>query len=421
MLAVLPAPPGFAALPVHMVTTSAAATSATPALPASQTTDSAFPPAPPAPGSTPPPPPPTAVSPPPPKKFSKPINSWIAKDIRQACKITLNKDDMDTIARQFKNFATTDSVSRRNFTALHAAASAGAIENVRWLLKAKANVNTLTKCKRRSALYEAVAQPTPEAVEIVKLLLQAGASTKFADPRARCALDRARQLRGGCGVQLARLVGRVKNADKAPCRGCCHSCFEETELYRLENCGHSACMSCLSEWLKHQVKNEFAGLHDLKCMDPSCCGKPKSAATAKHSHAPHIALADAKTLLDSETWERCNQITLEKHLTSSPGFRWCTRCDAGGIVPKGCDKVPCSNCKTNLVASVSGFSEHRRSDAWKNINSKDCPKCGAPTQKNGGCSHITCRVCRYEWCWICMGKYQGRYTTLARATVCPCR
>lgn len=208
--------------------------------------------------SAPPPPPP----PPPPAAakvvVSKPIKMWVSKDIRHACKHTLKKADMDAISCRFKNFATKDSESRRNFTALHAAAGAGSVANVRWLLKAKANVNTLTKCKRRSALYEAVGQSTPEAVEVVKLLLRAGASTKFADPRARSALDRARQLQGGCGVQLARLVGGVQNADKPPSRGCCHSCLEETELYRLENCGHSACMSCLSDWLKFQVHNEFA-------------------------------------------------------------------------------------------------------------------------------------------------------------------
>ena len=377
----------------------------------------------------PPPPPPPATSNP---LTTKPINLWLPKDIRNFCRCSLDKDMMAAIARWNKKFATSVSASRRNFTALHAAAAAGAVENVRWLLQAKADANALTKCKRRSPLYEAVATSTPKAVEIVKILLKAGASIKFSDPRARSALARAQELRGGCSLQLVRLLSGVKGADKAPCRGCCDSCYEETELYRLERCGCSACKSCLTEWLTTQVNDNFAGLHDLECMDPSCCGKPKalkskspseskSSAAANSPPVPRIAIADVRALLDSDTWERCNQITLEKHLMACPGFRWCSRCDAGGIVPKGCDKVACTKCKHNIVSSVSAFAEQRENRTWKNKNTKNCPKCKAPTQKNGGCSHITCRMCKYEWCWICMGKYQGRYTQLARAAVCPCR
>ncbi|XP_072296514.1 E3 ubiquitin-protein ligase parkin-like [Eucyclogobius newberryi] len=34
-------------------------------------------------------------------------------------------------------------------------------------------------------------------------------------------------------------------------------------------------------------------------------------------------------------------------------------------------------------------------------STKPCPQCGAPVQKNGGCSHMTCPLCRTEWCWVC--------------------
>ncbi|XP_055007439.1 E3 ubiquitin-protein ligase parkin isoform X2 [Boleophthalmus pectinirostris] len=34
-------------------------------------------------------------------------------------------------------------------------------------------------------------------------------------------------------------------------------------------------------------------------------------------------------------------------------------------------------------------------------STKPCPRCAAPVQKNGGCSHMRCPLCHTEWCWVC--------------------
>ena len=39
---------------------------------------------------------------------------------------------------------------------------------------------------------------------------------------------------------------------------------------------------------------------------------------------------------------------------------------------------------------------------WIAANTKKCPKCKTATEKNEGCNHMTCKRCRYEYCWICM-------------------
>ncbi|VDN97339.1 unnamed protein product [Rodentolepis nana] len=32
---------------------------------------------------------------------------------------------------------------------------------------------------------------------------------------------------------------------------------------------------------------------------------------------------------------------------------------------------------------------------------KTCPRCKSWTSKDGGCNHMTCSICGFEWCWIC--------------------
>ena len=40
---------------------------------------------------------------------------------------------------------------------------------------------------------------------------------------------------------------------------------------------------------------------------------------------------------------------------------------------------------------------------WMKANTRPCPKCDAPIEKNQGCNHMTCSnpACNYEFCWIC--------------------
>merc|ERR1712071_142795 len=38
-------------------------------------------------------------------------------------------------------------------------------------------------------------------------------------------------------------------------------------------------------------------------------------------------------------------------------------------------------------------------------NTKPCPKCNSPTQKESGCNHMTCRNCKLHWCWLCNKLY----------------
>lgn len=39
---------------------------------------------------------------------------------------------------------------------------------------------------------------------------------------------------------------------------------------------------------------------------------------------------------------------------------------------------------------------------FSGIIPKKCPNCNVWTEKNKGCNHMTCKICSYNWCWLCL-------------------
>jgi ariadne-1 len=101
----------------------------------------------------------------------------------------------------------------------------------------------------------------------------------------------------------------------------------------------------------------------------------------------------------------------------SPGCKFCiedlsyaakeVQCECGNIFCFKCNQDshrPCT-CDTALKWNMKNKSESENI-TWMIANTKNCPKCQRPIEKNQGCNHMTCNMCKHEFCWMCMGDWK---------------
>lgn len=87
-------------------------------------------------------------------------------------------------------------------------------------------------------------------------------------------------------------------------------------------------------------------------------------------------------------------------------------CECGHFFCFGCSlndhqPAPCALVKKWLKKC----EDDSETANWISANTKECPKCHSTIEKNGGCNHMTCRKCRHEFCWMCMGVWSEHGTS----------
>jgi len=223
----------------------------------------------------------------------------------------------------------------------------------------------------------------------------------------------------------------------------CSVCGEATVLLRNLGCGHGFCSDCWGEYIKIQLRE--GGGSEVVCAQYDCHLRvDDSLATNSLSDAPDLM----------QRWQRARSSALVGHLPQvsycpgescqlvicREGSAWRTRkhhpllgnarCANGHSFCWECRGAPHAPCPCDLWSEwkaavrehmdtakevVDGGAAAANGDLaaqdlgnllWLAANTKQCPKCKTPTEKNEGCNHMTCKRCRHEYCWICMQPWQ---------------
>ncbi|CAL2028215.1 unnamed protein product [Caenorhabditis brenneri] len=191
------------------------------------------------------------------------------------------------------------------------------------------------------------------------------------------------------------------------CEICCDT---ETQLDGLA-CGHQACVNCWKLYLAERIGD---GQSEIECLDSSC----------------NLLIEDEKTRHflknDQKLLERFDQVIINNCIQSNPLLKWCPGVDCGRSVKStnvdphlvlcDCGTRFCFSCGQNdheiipcrlLKLWLKKAFDDSETTTWKDANTKDCPKCGVPIEKNGGCNYIRCtnKTCKHQFCWICMNPW----------------
>lgn len=87
------------------------------------------------------------------------------------------------------------------------------------------------------------------------------------------------------------------------------------------------------------------------------------------------------------------------------GVLLCMGCGSSGHEPLSCEAFE------KWDSSVESMLDNLNLN-WKKKNTKSCPKCKAPIEKNSGCMHMTCYKCHHNFCWLCLDDWTVRFLDL---------
>eukprot|EP00158_Paraphelidium_tribonemae_P003736 Partr_v1_DN26341_c0_g1_i1_m43098 putative ariadne homolog, ubiquitin-conjugating enzyme E2 binding protein, 1 (Drosophila) len=208
--------------------------------------------------------------------------------------------------------------------------------------------------------------------------------------------------------------------DSFSCSICCSDSQDSPGLeVQALDCGHEFCTNCYRYYLVQKITDEGESRH-LHCPAAKC------ARTVVEKVVERI-LSEAD---DQKTLSLYRQLLLKTYVEDVENLKWCpsagcetiVRCDVRPsqlkrVVPSvrcsnghefcfGCSLESHEPCICALVAMwLKKCADDSETGNWIAANTKECSKCKYTIEKNGGCNHMTCKNCRYEFCWVCMGPW----------------
>lgn len=184
-------------------------------------------------------------------------------------------------------------------------------------------------------------------------------------------------------------------------------------------CGHLFCRMCWETYISVSI-NDGSGCLMLRCPQPKCgaavgqdlifCLASDEDKNKYDDYLVRSYVEDGKKTIRWCPSPGCDcavdYVGLGSTSTSSRtsnevichcshGFCW--NCMEEAHSPVDCETT------ANWIEKNSSESENTN---WILANTKPCPQCRKPIEKNQGCMHMTCKApCKFQFCWLCLGPW----------------
>ncbi|KAF2457671.1 hypothetical protein BDY21DRAFT_344539 [Lineolata rhizophorae] len=223
----------------------------------------------------------------------------------------------------------------------------------------------------------------------------------------------------GLGSVATEQPPRFERVPNFMCDICCEE-GDQLDTFAMK-CGHRFCADCYTHYLVSKITDEGEAAR-IKCPGDGC-----------------NRIVDSKSLdflVPPAVKGRYRELLTRTYVDDKENLRWCPapncefavdcpvkRKELFRIVPTvmcECKHTFCFGCSLadHLPAPcvlVKKWLKKCEDDSetanWISANTKECPRCHSTIEKNGGCNHMTCRKCRHEFCWMCMGVWAEHGTS----------
>ncbi|CAK80574.1 unnamed protein product (macronuclear) [Paramecium tetraurelia] len=172
----------------------------------------------------------------------------------------------------------------------------------------------------------------------------------------------------------------------------CQICYEHAEIALLE-CYCKVCLKCIKHYTKIKIEEFWTsdGTHlNIDC--PGGCQK-----TLYFDSIQQLAIQNSfiQDVHDQLFKSYCRKsIDIQQCPNNNCEFYYLKPCKAK------CVDI-CEICQTRLENYEQISYKTLLNEITEFITTYQCPRCEVKITKNGGCSHMTCQVCKFEFCWDC--------------------
>ncbi|KAG9391716.1 IBR domain [Carpediemonas membranifera] len=197
----------------------------------------------------------------------------------------------------------------------------------------------------------------------------------------------------------------------APAERCpvCWSPFDDETPALTLPCGHSTCADCFIQHIRVQAGDGTLG--EAVCPGYECVAPiPPVVAMATlpdDLKASYIAMITRTRVLVDPKAIICPGPDCALTVRKSRFTVVDAKCDCGHLFCTKCLREahrPCSCYRVSEWEKMDQSDEGTK--RWLQIHSKKCPRCGTMIEKDRGCNHMTCKLCRHEFCWMCQRPWE---------------